>query len=239
MPSAPAEFDNPRAANQAVTYKVSLSSSTRAVPRTQILPCRGPDRPGGPPRPHTDRLARHRFNSIQRRNGRIFLRVRRSDQTRSPFEVHEPEGRSQRMHDLQDFLAPKGPRALQPERDIAVPGPMGAHAGAIGKKRKKVRKKRRRSAYFVHFGRGLHRTGVHLFAEERLRLHTGDHEEHADGVVQLVVDGTAPDDPGLWVDLLADDLRGPLRFGDGHVAAADDADQGAAGVSQVDLSEQG
>src|SRR5207245_11396232 len=98
--------------------------------------------------------------------------------------------------------------------------------------------KRRRSAYFVHFGGRLDEARVHVLAEERLRLDTRDDEEHANRVLQVVLDGTAPDDPRLRVDLLADDLRGLLRLGHGQVGPADDAHEGAAGVRQVDLAEQ-
>src|SRR5205807_182111 len=104
---------------------------------------------------------------------------------------------------------------------------------------KRLGKKRRRSAYFVHFGGGLHRTGVHLFAEEGLRLDARDDQEDADRVLQFVVDGAAPDDPGLRVDLLPDDFRGALRLGDGQVPAADDAHERTPRVGQVDLAEQG
>src|SRR5438132_8648374 len=202
MPSGPAAFDKPRAANKAVTYKGSLSVAPRAGPRPQVLSRRGPDRPGGTDRRHMDRLSRHRLDPIQGRDRRVLLQVRRSDETRRPFEVDQPKPGCQRTHGVEDFLAPKGPGALEPERNVPVPRPMGAHTCAMGKKRKKVRKKRRRSAYFVHFGRGLHRTGVHLFAEEGLRLHAGDYEQDAHRVLQFVVDGTSPDDPGLRVDLL-------------------------------------
>src|SRR5207253_8267686 len=102
-----------------------------------------------------------------------------------------------------------------------------------GRNGKRFGKKRRRSAYFVHFGRGLHRTGVHLFAEEGLRLHAGDHEQHAHGVLQFVVDGASPDDPGLRVDLLTHNLGRPFRFGDGQVVTTDDADEGTAGVREA------
>src|SRR5947209_18306489 len=165
MPSGPAAFDKPRAANKAVSYKGSLSVAPTAGPRTQVLARRGPDRPGGTDRGHMVRLSRHGLDSIQGRDCRVLLEVRRSDETRRPFEVDQPKSGRQRTHGVQDFLAPNGPGALEPERDVPVPRPMGAHTYAMGKKRKKVRKKRRRSAYFVHFGRGLHRTGVHLCAE--------------------------------------------------------------------------
>src|SRR5881398_4117888 len=111
--------------------------------------------------------------------------------------------------------------------------------GDGGEMEKGSGKKRRRSAYFVHFGGGLHRTGVHLFAEEGLRLDARDDQEDADRVLQFVVDGAAPDDPGLRVDLLPDDFRGALRLGDGQVPAADDAHERAPRVGQVDLAEQG
>src|SRR2546426_933556 len=99
-------------------------------------------------------------------------------------------------------------------------------------------KKRRRSAYFVHFGGRLHEARVHVLAEERLRFDARDHQEHANRVLQVVLDGTTPDDPRLRVDLLAHDLRGLLRLGHGQVRPADDAHEGAAGVGQVDLAEQ-
>src|SRR6266702_844348 len=124
------------------------------------------------------------------------------------------------------------------ERDVPVPRPMGAHTCAMGKKRKKVRKKRRRSAYFVHFGGRLHRTGVHLFAEEGLRLDARDHEEDPHRVLQVVLDGTTPDNPRLRVDLLAHDLRGLLRLGHRQVRPADDAHERPARMGQVDLAEQ-
>src|SRR5213596_2535917 len=111
--------------------------------------------------------------------------------------------------------------------------------GDGGEMEKGSGKKRRRSAYFVHFGGRLHRTGVHLFAEEGLRLDARDHEEDPHRVLQVVLDGTTPDDPRLRVDLLAHDLRGLLRLGHGQVRPADDAHEGAAGVGQVDLTEQG
>src|SRR6266571_5594456 len=99
-------------------------------------------------------------------------------------------------------------------------------------------KKRRRSAYFVHFCGRLHRTRVDFLAQEGLRLDAGDHEQDPDRVLQVVLDGTAPDDPRLRVDLLAHDLRGLLGLRHGQVRPADDAHEGAAGVGQVDLAEQ-
>src|SRR2546426_1085122 len=83
-------------------------------------------------------------------------------------------------------------------------------------------KKRRRSVYFVHFGGRLDEARVHVLAEERLRLDARDHQEHANRVLQVVLDGTTPDDPRLRVDLLAHNLRGLLRLGHGQVRSADD-----------------
>src|SRR6266571_3373573 len=99
-------------------------------------------------------------------------------------------------------------------------------------------KKRRRSAYFVHFGGGPHGSRVDLLAEEGLRLDAGDHEEHPDRVVQIVLDGAPPDDPRLRVDLLPDDLRRLFGLGDGQVRPADDAHERASSMGQVDLAEQ-
>src|SRR6266498_447621 len=99
-------------------------------------------------------------------------------------------------------------------------------------------KKRRRSAYFVHFSGGPHGSRVDLLAEEGLRLDAGDHEEYTDRVVQIVLDRAAPDDPRLRVDLLPDDLRGLLGLGDGQVRPADDAHERAPRMGQVDLAEQ-
>src|SRR5207245_10685235 len=48
-------------------------------------------------------------------------------------------------------------------------------------------KKRRRSAYFVHFSGRLHRTRVDFFAQKRLRLDAGDHEQDPDCVLQVVL----------------------------------------------------
>src|SRR5438128_12301913 len=89
--------------------------------------------------------------------------------------------------------------------------------GDGGEMEKGSGKKRRRSAYFVYFGGRLDEARVHVLAEERLRLDARDHEEHANRVLQVVLDGTAPDDPRLRVDLLAHDLRGLLRLGHGQV----------------------
>src|SRR5947209_3163188 len=75
-------------------------------------------------------------------------------------------------------------------------------------------KKRRRSAYFVHFGGRLHRTRVDFLAQEGLRLDAGDHEQDPDRVLQVVLDGTAPDDPRLRVDLLAHDLDRARAMGE-------------------------
>src|SRR5438094_416929 len=110
--------------------------------------------------------------------------------------------------------------------------------GGGGEMQKGSGKKRRRSAYFVHFGGRLHRTGVHLFAEEGLRLDARDHEEDPHRVLQVVLDGTTPDDPRLRVDLLAHDLRGLLRLGHRQVRPADDAHERPARMGQVDLTEQ-
>src|SRR5437867_4543553 len=110
--------------------------------------------------------------------------------------------------------------------------------GDGGEMEKGSGKKRRRSAYFVHFGGRLHRTGVHLFAEEGLRLDARDHEEDPHRVLQVVLDGTTPDDPRLRVDLLAHDLRGLLRLGHRQVRPADDAHERPARMGQVDLAEQ-
>src|SRR5437667_46454 len=110
--------------------------------------------------------------------------------------------------------------------------------GDGGEMEKGSGKKRRRSAYFVHFGGRLHRTGVHLFAEEGLRLDARDHEEDPHRVLQVVLDGTTPDDPRLRVDLLAHDLRGLLRLGHRQVRPADDAHERPARMGQVDLTEQ-
>src|SRR6266702_1017490 len=99
-------------------------------------------------------------------------------------------------------------------------------------------KKRRRPAYLVHFGGGPHGSRVDLLAEEGLRLDAGYHEEHADRVVQVVLDGATPDDPRLRVDLLSDDLRRLLGLGDGQIRPADDAHERATGVGQVDLAEK-
>src|SRR2546427_2041233 len=98
-------------------------------------------------------------------------------------------------------------------------------------------KRGRRLSYFVDVRGGLEH-GVRLLPEVRLRLHAGDHEEHADRAVQGLLDGTAPDDAGHRVDLLAHHLRGLLRLADGEVRPADDADERAAGVGQIDLAEQ-
>src|SRR5256885_6511606 len=48
--------------------------------------------------------------------------------------------------------------------------------GDGGEMEKGSGKKRRRSAYFVHFGGRLHDPGVHVLAEERFRLDARDHE---------------------------------------------------------------
>src|SRR3989441_1512521 len=110
--------------------------------------------------------------------------------------------------------------------------------GDGGEMEKGSGKKRRRSVYFVHFGGRLDEARVHVLAEERLRLDARDHQEHANRVLQVVLDGTTPDDPRLRVDFLAHNLRGLLRLGHGQVGCADDAHEGAAGVGQVDLAEQ-
>src|SRR2546430_17685332 len=153
MPSGPAAFDKPRAANKAVTYKGSLSVAPRAGPRTQVLSRRGPDRPGGTDRRHMDLLSRHRLDPIQGGDRRVLLQVRRPDETRRPFEVDQPKPGRQRTHGVQDFLTPNGPGAFEPERDVPVPRPRGAHTCAMGEKREKVRKKRGRAACFVHLAR--------------------------------------------------------------------------------------
>src|SRR2546430_10121938 len=127
MPSGPAAFDKPGAANKAVPDRVSLSVAPRAGRRTQVLPRRGPDRPGGTDRRHMDRLSRHRLDPIQGRDRRVLLQVRRPDETRRPFEVDQPKSGRQRTHAVEDFLATQGPGALEPERDVPVPWPTGAH----------------------------------------------------------------------------------------------------------------
>src|SRR6266516_879903 len=99
-------------------------------------------------------------------------------------------------------------------------------------------KKRRRSAYLVHFGGGPHGSRVDLLAEEGLRLDAGDHEEHADRVVQIVLDGATPDAPRLRVDLLPDDFRRLLGLGDGQIRPADDAHERAPSMGEVDLAEE-
>src|SRR5207253_3092376 len=137
MPSGPAAFDKPRAANKAVTSKGSLAVAPPAGPRTQVLARRGPDRPGGTDRGHMDRLSRHRLDPIQGRDCRVLLEVRRSDETRRPFEVDQPKSGRQRTHGVQDFLAPNGPGALEPERDVPVPRPMGAHTYGDGEETEK------------------------------------------------------------------------------------------------------
>src|SRR5437764_12165337 len=80
--------------------------------------------------------------------------------------------------------------------------------GDGGEMEKGSGKKRRRSAYFVHFGGRLHRTGVHLFAEEGLRLDARDNEDDTHRVLQVVLDGTRTDDVHLRVYILDHELRG-------------------------------
>src|SRR5467141_5319715 len=99
-------------------------------------------------------------------------------------------------------------------------------------------KKRRRSAYFVHVTGRPHGSGVDFLAKQRLGLDARNHEEHANRVVEIVIDRTAPDDPRLRVDLLTDELRSPLGLGHGQVPSADDANERAARVREVHLAEQ-
>src|SRR2546425_4876412 len=105
------------------------------------------------------------------------------------------------------------------------------------KENERGRKRGRRLSYFVDF-RGRVEHGARILPEDRLRLDPRDHQQDADRAVQGRLDRAAPDDPGHRVDLLAHNLRSLLRLADGEVGSADDADKRAAGVGQVDLSEQ-
>src|SRR3989454_1451512 len=239
MPSGPVAYDKPRVANKAVTYKGSFrvlvargprGSGTSASRRESSPTCRPSSR--GP-------VLRPWFRWQSARESRRLSQDGSSGRGR--MSPRSPRAKAA-------VSSSEGPRA--PRRVGTVARLRGGTrcsdtgAGACsrsadgGEKEKGSGKKRRRSAYFVHFGGRLDGARVDLLTEQRLRLHARDHEEHPGRVVQVVLDGAAPDDPRLRVDLLAHDLRGLLGLGHRQVGSADDAHERAAGVGQVDFAEQ-
>src|SRR5438034_11814675 len=104
-------------------------------------------------------------------------------------ELDEPETFGCAANRLEDLLPSKDARAIDAERDIPIARTSSAHARAMGDNWKKVGdKKRRRSAYLVHFGGGPHGSRVDLLSEEGLRLDARDYEEDAERVVHVVLD---------------------------------------------------
>src|SRR5688572_7005860 len=76
-------------------------------------------------------------------------------------------------------------------------------------------------------------------AEDLAGLDAGDDEHRADRAVEVGVDGGAPDDAGVLVDAVVALLDDRLGLGQGHVLAADDVDEGARGVRDVDVQQRG
>src|SRR2546427_295145 len=211
MPSGPVAYDKPRVANKAVTYKGSFrvlvargprGSGTSASRRESSPTCR-PSSRGPVLRPWFRWQSAHESRRLSQDGS----------SGRGPTSRRSPRARAA-------VSSSEGPRA--PRRVGTVARLRGGTrcsdtgAGACsrsadgGEKEKGSGKKRRRSAYFVHFGGRLDGARVDLLTEQRLRLHARDHEEHPGRVVQVVLDGAAPNDPRLRVDLLAHDLRGLL-----------------------------
>src|SRR3989449_4013354 len=192
MPSGPVAYDKPRVANKAVTYKGSFrvlvargprGSGTSASRRESSPTCR-PSSRGPVLRPWFRWRSAHESRRLSQDGS----------SGRGPTSLRSPQAEAA-------VSSSEGPRAPRPDGTVA--GLRGGtrctytSAGACsrsadrGEKEKGSGKKRRRSAYFVHFGGRLDGARVDLLTEQRLRLHARDHKEHPGRVVQVVLDGAA------------------------------------------------
>ncbi len=79
--------------------------------------------------------------------------------------------------------------------------------------------------------------GDHLLGDHR-RIDPGRHHRHADDAVQLLVEGGAEDDVGVRVHFLTDAGRRLVHLEQGHVLAAGDGDEQAAGAAHGGLVQQ-